>query len=501
MNLQEQLNALRHDNAELRKALAQNTRTIAALNETITQLTSLTESLNHQNQELQELVKTLKEQLNKNSRNSSKPPSSDGLEKPSPISLRPKTGRKRGGQTGHEGVYLSTDCEPDDIEEHMPASCYGCPHFAVCKGAAQIAEKRTVIDGVVSVSVVEHQALEVICPFSSEELRGSFPENVRGPVQYGENLQAMAVALNTVGALSINRIHEILGNVFNIPLSTGVISTMVRRCADQVGDTITKIGEKLKHTLLAHFDETGTRVDGKIWWVHSASNAALTYLDISRKRGSAGMDSIGILPEFNGIAVHDCWAPYWKYPGLEHAICNAHISRELLGILQNHPEQTWASDFQSLLENMKQVRDREAERGKDTLSRYYYRKFSRRYDEIIAAGLEENPVPETTGKKRGRPKKGKIRALIERLQKQKDAVCLFIYNFSVPFTNNQAERDIRNVKVKTKVSGCFRTEQGARDYLKIMSYVGTAKKNHVNVHEAIRQAIEGDIQWISACGI
>ena len=494
MTLQEQLNSLRHENAEMRKMLAENAKTIMTLNATITDLTSLIESLNQQIQRLQE-------QLNKNSRNSSKPPSSDGLNKPSPSSLRQKTGKKRGGQKGHDGTCLSTICEPDEVKQHMPSACTGCPYYEKCKGIACIAERRSVIDTVVTVNITQHQVLSITCPLSGNTLRGSFPADVRGPIQYGENLQALTVSLNTVGALSVNRIHEILGNVFNIPLSTGAVSNIVRRCAEKVTDTVQAIGHHIGASALAHFDETGTRVDGKTWWVHDASNAAFTYLDISRKRGSAGMDAIGILPEFGGIAVHDCWAPYWKYPGLTHAICNAHITRELFGILQNHPEQTWASDFKELLEEMKRIRDREAAKGKQRLSGYYKRKFSKKYDAIIQAGLEANPLQTPAGKKRGRPKKGKIRALIERLQKQKAAVCLFIYNLAVPFTNNQAERDIRNVKVKTKVSGCFRTEEGARDYLKIMSYVGTAKKNNVNVHEAIRQAIVGDIQWTLACGI
>ena len=494
MTLQEQLNNLRHDNAELRKALAENARMIASLNETILQLNTIIESLNRQIQELQE-------KLNKNSRNSSKPPSSDGYAKPSPTSLRQKSGKKRGGQNGHNGTCLSTLCDPDEIEQHMPGPCHGCPHYEQCKGTACIAESRSVIDAVVKVTITEHQAMSVACPLCNQTLRGEFPANIRGPIQYGENLQALTISLNTAGALSINRIHEILSNVFDIPLSTGAISNIVHRFADKITEPVSAIAEKLKAASLAHFDETGTRVDGKTWWVHNASNALLTYLDIDRKRGTAGMDATGILPEFSGIAVHDCWAPYWKYPELKHAICNAHITRELLGIMQNHPEQSWASDFKLLLEEMKRIRDREAGKGKESLSAYYYRKFSRRYDEIINAGLEQNPVSEAIGKKRGRLKKGKIRALIERLQKQKNAVCLFIYNFAVPFTNNQAERDIRNVKVKTKVSGCFRTEQGAHDYLKIMSYIGTAKKNHVNVHEAIRQAIVGDIQWLSTCGI
>lgn len=516
MTLSEQLNASRHANAELRKTIAENARTIAALNATIEKLTKLIETLNHANEqqahqieELQALIKSLqdevarlRESINKNSRNSSKPPSTDGLKKPSPVSLRDKSGKKKGGQEGHNGAHLATIVEPDHIEPHMPSGCESCPHYADCKSKACIAEKRSVIDAVINVDITEHQALKVECPLGNGTLRGTFPDNVRGPIQYGEELQALVVSLNTVGAVSVNRIHEILGNVFNIPLSTGVIYNIIHRCAENVTETVSHIADHVKDSSLAHFDETGTRVDGKLWWVHNASNACYTHLEISPKRGSKGMDEIGILPEFHGIAVHDCWAPYWNYPDLIHAICNAHITRELIGILQNHPYQSWASDFKSLLQEMKKARDKAVAKGLEALSSYYHRKFSRRYDTIIAKGLEMNPLQvQQQTKKRGRPSKGKIRALIERLQKLKDAVCLFAYDFSVPYTNNQAEQDIRIMKVKNKVTGGFRTEQGVRDYLKIMSYAGTAKKNKINVHDAIRQAVCGNIQWTLECGI
>ena len=509
MTLQEQLNALRQDNAALRKALSENVNTIASLNATISHLTELIETLQKTNSEQTEIIKALKdevarltERIHKNSRNSSKPPSTDGLEKPNPVSLRKKTGKKQGGQEGHNGVHLMAFGEPDHVEPHMPSGCEGCFYFQECMGKACIAESRKVIDVSVEIEVTEHRALEIECPLHRDLRRGTFPENVRGPIQYGEELQALVVSLNTVGALGINRIHEIQGNVFQVPLSTGVISNIVHRCAESVTAVVTNIADKVAGSALSHFDETGLRVDGKLWWVHDASTSKYTYLAISRKRGAKGMNEIGILPRFRGIAIHDCWAPYWKYPDLLfHGICNAHITRELLGVTENHPEQLWATSFKELLEEMKLVRDKAVAKGQEKLSDYYHNKFSRRYDEIITAGLEMNPIQEPVGKKRGRPKRGKIRALIERLQNKKEAVCLFIKNFAVPFTNNQAEQDIRIIKVKSKVSGGFRTDQGARDYLKIMSYVGTAKKNNVNVHEAIRQAIIGDIQWTLACGI
>ena len=442
--------------------------------------------------QLNQTIQELKEQLNKNSKNSSKPSSSDGFKKPAPKSLRKPSGKKVGGQEGHQGTFLSVLSDPDEIVKHMPSTCEGCPHYKMCKGTACVAEKRHVIDAVVTVNIVEHQLLEIpICMLHGDTRKGNFPNDVKATVQYGENLQALSVALNTVGAVSVKRTHEILSGVFNIPLATGTISNMVKRCANAVSETVNRIKQKVANSGLGHFDETGTRVDKKLWWVHDASNCEFTYLDISPKRGSLGMEQCGVLPSFHGIAMHDCWASYWNYEDCQHAVCCAHLLRELTGVIENHPEQKWASAFIDLLLEMKKVKDKAVQAGKESLSYYHYHRFDKRYNELIKQAREENPLPVTTEKKRGRKKKGKILALVERLDNYKASVCLFIHNFMVPFDNNQAERDLRMIKVKTKVSGCFRSEEGARDYLKIMSYIGTAHKQGHNAYDAIRKAISG----------
>lgn len=441
---------------------------------------------------LNQTIQELKEQLNKNSKNSSKPPSSDGFKKPAPKSLRKSAGKKAGGQDGHQGTHLAVISDPDEIVKHMPPACEDCPHYKMCRGTACIAERRHVIDAVVTVNVTEHQLLEIpICMLHGDTRKGAFPTNVKAAVQYGENLQALSVALNTVGAVSVKRTHEILSGVFNIPIATGTISNMVKRCADAVSETVNRIKQKVTESGLGHFDETGTRVDKKLWWVHDASNCEFTYLDISPKRGYLGMEQCGVLPSFHGIAMHDCWASYWNYKDCRHAVCCAHLLRELTGIAENHPEQKWAAAFIDLLLEMKKIKDKAVEAGKESLSYYHYHKFDKRYNELIKQAREENPLPVVTEKKRGRKKKGKILALVERLDNYKASVCLFIHNFMVPFDNNQAERDIRMIKVKTKVSGCFRSEDGARDYLKVMSYVGTAHKQGHNAYDAIKKAFSG----------
>ena len=445
---------------------------------------------------LKQTIEELREQLNKNSRNSSKPPSSDGLGKPTvkkDRSLREASGKKQGAQEGHEGVCLSIISNPDHTENHMHSDCEGCPYHDACLEKACIKETRHEIDAVVTVDVTAHNLFSVPeCPLHGGSRTGHFPADIKAAVQYGKNLQAMVVAFNTVGAVSINRTHEILSSVFNIPLATGTIKNMVTRCADSLKGTHEKIRLKMTTRGLIHCDETGTRVDGKTWWVHNASDRDYTYLTINKKRGRIGMDEAGVLPHARGIIVHDCWGSYWQYPDVTHAVCCAHLLRELNGVIENHPEQTWAPKFRRLLLDMKKSRDEAVQEHRDELSSQQLSKFDTEYDDIIKTAYEENPLPETSAKKRGRKKKSKVLNLICRLDNYKASVCLFIKNLCVPFDNNQAERDLRMVKVKTKVSGCFRSEEGAQEYLTIMNYIGCANKHHINAFTAIREALNGN---------
>ena len=473
---------LMEQNVSLSGQVAELTATVDIMNQTIT--------------ELNQSIKELKEQLNKNSKNSSKPPSSDGLKKPAVKknnSLRESSGKKQGAQEGHVGANLSVMSEPNHTKDHMHSDCTGCPHRAKCLDRACIKETRHEIDAVVTVDVTAHNLIEVHeCPLHGGVKTGSFPEDIKATVQYGKNLQAMVVAFNTIGAVSINRTHEILSSVFNIPLATGTIKNMVTRCAESLKDTYERIRLTMTALGLIHCDETGSRVDGKTCWVHVASDQDYTYLTINQKRGQAGMDAADVLPHARGIIVHDCWGSYWKYQDVTHAICCAHLLRELNGVIENYPEQTWAAKFKKLLLDMKKVRDKALLSDKDEVSYYHRHKFDMEYDAILKTAYEENPIPETPAKKRGRKKKGKVLNLICRLDNYKESVCLFIKNLCVPFDNNQAERDLRMVKVKTKVSGCFRSEEGAQEYLIIMSYIGSARKHGINAFTAIREALNGN---------
>ena len=271
---------------------------------------------------------------------------------------------------------------------------------------------------------------------------------------------------------------------------------MVSRCAEKIKPALEIIRRKLSESPLVHCDETGTNVDGKLHWVHNVSNGSYTYMTVSKKRGYEGIKSVGVLPDYRGIIVHDCWASYWKFENVTHSICCAHLLRELNGIIENHPEQTWADKFKKLLLRMKKAKDKAICAVKEILSVFTIRKYKREYDSIIKDAYAENPEPVQQKKNRGRVKRGKILALIDRLQKYKGAVCLFLEKLGVPFDYNQAERDIRNIKTKTKVCGCFRNETGAEEYLSLMSFISTARKNGFDSYHAIEMALSGQFNQI-----
>ena len=472
------------------------------------QISAQTEIINKQTETINKLTETimlqqqeialLKEHLNKNSKNSSKPPSSDGFKKPNPKSLRKPSGKKQGAQEGHEGKGLSVTKTPDEIVQHIPSKCIGCPNAGKCISCG-VTNTRYEVDIKIDTKVTAHQTIAFKCQMEKGKiLTGIFPSNITGTMQYGDNLEALVVSLNTVGMMGIKRTHDILSAVFNIPISTGTISSMVKFCANKLFSTVERIRQTVISLPIVHFDETGTRVDKKTFWVHNASNELFTYLTVEEKRGTIGMDSSGVLPTFKGIAVHDCWKSYWSYTSAIHAVCCAHLLRELTGVSENYPEQAWADKMKKLLLRMKKVRDTAVNFNKENLSYYYLHGFDTEYECIINEARKQNPIAEKQAGKRGRQPKGKIRSLVERLAEYKGGVCLFTQNFHVPFDNNQAERDVRMVKVKTKVSGCFRTKEGADAFAIIMSYIGTANKHEINSFVAIKKALSGLSDFIFA---
>jgi len=441
-------------------------------------------------------IASLEAQLNQNSKNSSKPPSSDGFKKPK--SLRKPSGKKPGGQEGHKGNGPNLIQAPDEYVQHEPKECIECPMASVCQAERTVAETRYEIDIIITPVTIAHESIIVHCPLTSETLVGSFPENITSTMQYGINLEALAVSLNTVGMVSINRTHEILSGVFGVPISTGTIASMVANCAVKVAPAVAKIKEIIVPEPIIHNDETGVRIDKETFWAHVASTALLTYIAISSKRGKEGMDAIGILNNYFGTAIHDCWASYFLYIFVRHGLCNAHLLRELTAVLEN-TKQAWAQEMIDLLLKMKEVKEALLLQGKKEAPPNLLEEFLQKYDAILSEAMIQNPVIKVdpqTGKK---PKRGKTGALVDRLILRKEQFLLFFIDFEVPFDNNQAERDIRMFKVKQKVSGCFRTLDGARDFAAISSYIGTARKHGVPAFHAIRDALLGKPFSIRSC--
>jgi transposase len=484
------IDQLLKENAEMEETLKTTTKFMETMSLSLELQSETITQLNQTVEQLTQTIVELKEQLGMNSKNSSKPPSSDGPAKPK--SLRKKSGKKPGGQKGHKGSGLSLFKSPDETVIHKPIQCNICPYAEQCSSCSRSAV-RNVIDVEIKTKVIAHYIESYACPLCNNTvISGKFPKDVTSSMQYGEGIKSLAIALNTDGMMSIKRTHDILSAVLGLPISTGTITSLVRDFAVKVSETVDDIRKQLLTKRVVHCDETGTRTEGTNYWVHSVCNKEYTFLTLHKRRGKIGMDQGRFLTQYAGIIIHDFWKPYWRYD-LSHGVCCAHLLRELNGVIDNHPKQKeWAEGFQKLLLDMDKVKDKAIRKGATSLSYYHRRKFSKVYDWLLAEGKKLNPEPEKVPGKRGPKKRGKVLALIHRLITHKGEVCLFINDFEVPFTNNLAEQSIRMVKVKTKISGCFRTEKGASEFMTIMSYIGTAKKQGINTYEAIRGALAGN---------
>ena len=442
-------------------------------------------------------VQELEARLNKDSHNSHKPPSSDGLAKlPRRRSRRQRSGKGSGGQPGHPGTTLLPVKHPDEIVTHSAPACRQCG--ADLKTAPVVArERRQVFDlPDIRPMVSEHQVLHQCCPKCQQVSAGQFPTEVTQLTQYGPALKALAVYLHEYQHLPLARTQEFFQDVIHVPLSEGTLANARATCAERLESVETAIKQAVIGAPVVNFDETGTRIEGKTRWLHVASTLNWTYYAVHAKRGPAAMNAIGILPAFRGTAVHDAWGGYFTYT-CEHGLCNVHLLRDLTAAGDATSQRPapgsargWPQRISELLLEIKAAVERARQAGQAQLSTQCRDAFIRHYQQLIRQGLRANQPPKPTGK-RGRPAQGPLRSLLLRLQDRQSAVLAFMHDFRVPFSNNLAERDVRMAKVRQKIGGGFRSWRGAEIFCRIRGYLSTMRKQGQNPLAALSSVFAG----------
>jgi len=437
-------------------------------------------------------VQELEDKLAKNSHNSSKPPSSDGVKKPKRTrSLRKPSGKKSGAQKGHPGHRLEMVEKPDQVKRYPVEQCSQC-QASLEKTAVKRIEKRQEYElPSIRLLVTEHQVEVKCCPQCGNENRAEFPAEITQPTQYGPDFKALLVYLNQKQFIPLERVIEFCVDVLDQAVGAG---TIVEAC-QQANQVVEPVNEHIKQYLIetdeaVHFDETSLRVEQSNHWVHSAGTQQATHYHLDKKRGTVGIDNAGILPKRTGKCVHDDWAAYYTYPNADHASCNTHHLREFAFLQERYPQDWEDAMVEHLLFIKKTVAEAVA-RGQSRLPPEQLMTFEARYDELVRQGLALNPIPERPPGQRGKLKQPPPKNLLDRLRAHKTAVLAFMYDFKVPFDNNLAERDIRMVKLKQKISGCFRSEDGAKVFCSIRSYLSTARKNGLGAFKALKLAMRG----------
>ncbi len=454
---------LRAENAQLKAAIAQLQAELAAL---------------------WEQVQELQRRLGLDSSNSGKPPSSDGPGKPSAgqrtRSQRGRSGKPSGGQRGHQGATLSQTETPDRIQSHLPESCADCGAELTTDAIEGEPQRRQVFDlpPPPPWEVTEHQAQACRCAVCGRVTRAAFPEGVHAPVQYGPRVAATAVYLQNAHFLPEQRLAEVFQDLFRRPVCAATLAGLTRKAAqgwqgftEWLRDLLVRAGG------VKHLDETGFRIGGQTQWLHVLSTPWLTFYRTSAQRGS-------LLEGLRGILVHDHWASYFKVKGVLHAMCNAHHLRELEALAELDGE-AWARAMQQLLRRAKRAVWIAREQGQ-ALPRSLLERIERRYEQLVREALAQHQaLPALPSGRRGRKKRRAGHDLALRLRDRRESVLRFVRDARVPFTNNQAEQDLRMMKLRMKISGGFRSEQGARDFATLRSVLSTARKQGLNRIEVL----------------
>ena len=488
--LPQESSTLAQENADLKQQNAALELKNAAFKQKYTALEEKYVSLLKDFASLQERAQQLEDEKAKTSRTSHKPPSSDGLAKPKPKSLRKKSNRPTGGQPGHLGHTLRMEENPDRIVVHRVEKCSGCgvslagqqPERIECRQVFDLPDPK--------LEITEHQGEVKTCQCGCVN-RGTFPPEVTAPVQYGKRIKSVAVYFAEYQLLPFDRLTEIMRDIFACQsFSQGTLANFKSDCSERL-EPVEEIIRKMVATApVVGVDETGMRAIGSLHWLHTVSTDMLTWYYAHKRRGAEAMNQAGILPNYKGCAVHDCWKSYFDYQ-CQHALCNAHLLRELIFLWENH-KQTWAKEMIDLLLDIKKTVDA-ATPGQNSLSPPQQESFRQAYERILQTGYQNNPPepPVPGAKQRGRRKQSKARNLLDRMRDHAQRILAFMDDFAIPFDNNQSERDLRMMKLRQKISGTFRSFDALVNFCRIRGYVSTARKNGLNALDAIERVFLG----------
>ena len=474
---------LRAANARLRELLADRD---ARIEELIARLAVVGDQVAG----LQAQVADLAARAGQNSKNSSRPPSSDGLAKPAPKSLRGKSGRRPGRPKGQPGVTMQLSDSPDRVVRHEPPRCSGCAGGLAGAPEEGVIRRQVTDVPEVRAEVTEHRIVGRRCGCGAVTW-GEAPGGVTAPVQYGPRAAAIAAYLWHGQFLSRGRACQAMADLFGCAPSPGAVASMTRKIAGAVAPAAEAVRCALAGAGVAHFDETGFRVAGRLAWVHSASSGKFVLVTVHAKRGKDGMDAAGVLPAFGGIACHDAWAPYDCYDGAAgHALCCAHVLRELTAVTETGTDSDviWAGQAIDALLALKKAADAARAQGPGVISAETLEEHAGWFRQAAAAGTALNAARRTALQR-------KRHALASRLAAREEDYLRFARDLRVPFDNNPAEQVIRMAKLRIKVSGCMRSMAGAEAFCAIRSYLATASRHGISWLDALTRAAGGR-PWI-----